>query len=139
MSKKKIQNKVGPAVAGVYDPVTDKYYFAINNLNGDLPQNLHRLLKDKYKNMPTEGIYTEYDKFTLGAGSHAEIYALNQALMKRELMGTPIKSLDELTLTVIKGLKCGWKKIGMPMPRCPHCEFITDGVNYFPEVLKYAK
>jgi hypothetical protein len=25
------------------------------------------------------------------------------------------------------------------MPRCPHCDYITDGVNYFPEVLRYGK
>ncbi|MHC1748101.1 MAG: YwqJ-related putative deaminase [Cellulosilyticaceae bacterium] len=139
MSKKKIQNKLGPAVAGVYDPVADKYYFGINNLDGDLPENLHRLLRVNYENMPTEDTYTEYNKFTLGAGSHAEIYALNEALIERGWMGIPVESLDELILTVIKGPKCGWKKIGIPMPRCPHCEFITDGVNYFPEVLKYEK
>lgn len=25
------------------------------------------------------------------------------------------------------------------MARCPHCEYITDGVNYFPESLWYGK
>lgn len=139
MSKKKIQNKLGPAIAGVYDPVTGKYYFGINNLNGELPENLHNLLKTNYINMPTEGIFAEYNNFTLGAGSHAEIYALNEALIERELMGIPVKNLGKLTLTVLKGPKCGWKKMGMPMPRCPHCEYITGNVNYFPEVLKYAK
>lgn len=139
MTKKKIQKKLGPAVAGVYDPVTGKYYFGINNLDGDLPQNLHKLLEDNYINMPKEGIFAEYNDFTLGAGSHAEIYALNEALIEREVMGIPVKNLDELTLTVLKGPKCGWKKMGLPMPRCPHCEYITGNVNYFPEVLKYEK
>ena len=54
-------------------------------------------------------------------------------------MGIPVKSLDELTLTVIKGPKCEWKNMGIPMPRCPHCEYITGNVKYFPEVLKYEK
>ncbi|MGN2338668.1 hypothetical protein ACTFIN_11185 [Clostridium cagae] len=28
---------------------------------------------------------------------------------------------------------------GLPMSRCPHCEYITDGVNYFPESLWCGK
>lgn len=139
LSKNKIKEKLGPAVAGVYDPATGKYYFGINNLEGDIPQNLHKLLLDKYVSMPENGIYSEYNKYTLGAGSHAEIYALNKALTARGEAGITTNSLNELMLTVIKGPKSGWKNIRIPMPRCPHCEYITDGVYFYPEVLKYGK
>ncbi len=74
-------------------------------------------------------------KKTLGAGSHAEVNALNEALLARQNA-----SLDEFMVHVISARKINkYMPAGVPMPRCPHCEFITDGANYFPEVLKYGK
>lgn len=28
---------------------------------------------------------------------------------------------------------------GMPIPRCPHCAFLTVGTQYFPKGLTYGK
>ncbi len=71
--------------------------------------------------------------WTLGAGSHAEVYALNEALL-----ANPNAKLEDFMVYVVRlGKKL--KPRGLPMPRCPHCEYITDGSSYFPEVLKYGK
>ncbi|NFE80016.1 YwqJ-related putative deaminase [Clostridium sporogenes] len=77
-------------------------------------------------------IISKYIYRTLGAGSHAEVYALNEAL----LANTNAK-LDNFMVYVVRSGK-KLKPKGLPMPRCPHCEFITDGANYLPEVLKYG-
>jgi hypothetical protein len=39
----------------------------------------------------------------------------------------------------IKPLGTNIPTAGFPMPRCPHCEYITNGVKYIPEVLKYGE
>lgn len=82
--------------------------------------------------MPLE-IYNSYAKKTFGAGSHAEVYALNEAML-----GNPNAKLEDFMVYVVRSGK-KLKPRGLPMPRCPHCEYITDGASYFPEVLKYGK
>ena len=61
MSKKEIE----PAVAGVLDTKTVKYYFGINNVKGKEPSELHTLIKERIDNMLLE-IYSSYEKWTLG-------------------------------------------------------------------------
>lgn len=132
------KNEIGPMVAGIYDPNMDRYYFGINDLEGYLPSNLHPLLETRFSNMP-ESILNSYTK-TRGAGSHAEIYALNEALWAREKAGIAT-NLDDLYLNVISARRVS-KSIpvsGMPVPRCPHCEYLTEGIYFYPEVLKYGK
>ncbi|XBX03652.1 YwqJ-related putative deaminase [Enterocloster clostridioformis] len=131
-------NKLGPMLAGVYDQQTGRYYFGINDLKGKTPINLHPLLMERYSNMP-EDILSSYRR-TKGAGSHAEIFALNDALWAREAVGIPA-SLDDLYLNVIstKRISDSIPVAGMPAPRCPHCEYLTIGTKYYPEVLKYGK
>ena len=126
------RKEIGPAVAGVFDSKTYKYYFAINNIEGDVPGKLHPLIKERIDNMPSE-IYNSYEMWTLGAGSHAEVYALNEALL-----ANPNAKLEDFMVYVVRSGK-KLKPRGLPMPRCPHCEYITDGSSYFPEVLKYGK
>ena len=126
------KNEIGPAVAGVLDTKTGKYYFGINNIEGDVPEVLHPLIKERIDNMPLE-TYNSYKKWTLGAGSHAEVYALNEAML-----ANPNAKLEDFMVYVVRSGK-KLKPRGLPMPRCPHCEYITDGASYFPEVLKYGK
>ena len=82
--------------------------------------------------MPLE-TYNSYEKWTLGAGSHAEVYALNEAML-----ANPNAKLEDFMVYVVRSGK-KLKPRGLPMPRCPHCEYITHGASYFPEVLKYEK
>ena len=115
------------------DTKTGKYYFGINNIDGKALNIQHDLISERINNMPAD-IRDGYKK-TLGVGSHAEVNALNEALLARQNA-----SLDEFMVHVISARKINkYMPAGVPMPRCPHCEFITDGANYFPEVLKYEK
>lgn len=123
----------GPAVAGVLDKKTGKYYFGINNIDGEPPKVLHPLIHDRIVNMPVK-LKEGYIK-TSGAGSHAEVNALNEALLQR-----PDAELKELMVYVVSARKINKKMPeGVPMPRCPHCEYITQNTNYIPEALKYGK
>ena len=126
------KKELGPAVAGVLDTKTGKYYFGINNIKGKVPTELHPIIKERIDNMPLE-TYNSYEKWTLGAGSHAEVYALNEAML-----ANPNEKLEDFMVYVVRSGK-KLKPRGLPMPRCPHCEYITDGASYFPEVLKYGK
>ncbi|MEQ7052836.1 YwqJ-related putative deaminase [Paenibacillaceae sp. P-4] len=70
---------------------------------------------------------------SLGSGSHAEVRALNRALLAR-----PDADIEEFMIFVISARKINKKMpIGTPMPRCPHCEYITKGTHFIPEVLKH--
>ncbi len=125
------KNELGPALAGVLDKKTGQYYFDINNPKGDLPSKQHKIINERITNMPAK-IKEEYIK-TAGAGSHAEVKALNRALLKR-----PDARLSDFMIFVISARKINKKMpIGTPMPRCPHCEYITQGTNFIPEVLKH--
>ena len=128
------KKQLGPAVAGVYDTKTGKYYYGTNNPNGKPPVEMHDIIKNRVENMPND-VLNSYIK-TRGAGSHAEVNALNEALLAR-----PDASLDDFMVHVIstKPLGTNIPTAGFPMPRCPHCEYITNGVKYIPEVLKYGE
>ena len=125
------KNEIGPAVAGTFDKTTGKYYFGINNTDGDIPVTLPPIIKGRIYNMP-ESVKDGY-KFTYGAGSHAEVYFLNQALLANPnaLPG------DFITHVVRSGKKL--KPAGMMMPTCPHCNFITEGFEFSSEVRKFEK
>ncbi|MCI3983683.1 T7SS effector LXG polymorphic toxin [Bacillus vallismortis] len=123
----------GPAIAGVLDKKTGKYFFGINESKGYSPEVQHDIIKNRINNMPHD-LKTGYEK-TLGAGSHAEVYALNEALLSRS-----DAKLEEFMVYVISARKINkFMPQGSPMPRCPHCEYITDGAYYIPEVLNYGR
>ncbi|MES5939494.1 MULTISPECIES: YwqJ-related putative deaminase [unclassified Bacillus cereus group] len=125
------KNEMGPAVAGTFDKSTGKYYFGINNTDGDIPVTLHQIIRDRIENMPSS-VRDGY-KFTYGAGSHAEVYSLNQAL----LANPNAQPTDFITHVVRSGKKL--KPAGMMMPTCPHCNFITEGFEFSSEVKKIGK
>ena len=62
---------MGLAVAGTFDKNTGKYYFEINNTDGDIPVTLHPIIRDRIENMPSS-VRDGY-KFTYGAGSRRGI------------------------------------------------------------------
>ena len=72
--------ELGPAIAGVYDKSTGKFYTAINNIDGRIPSELAPIIELRINNMPDE-VLKSYMEYTKGAGSHAEIYAINKALL----------------------------------------------------------
>ncbi|MED4570697.1 YwqJ-related putative deaminase [Brevibacillus agri] len=125
------KKELGPAVAGVLDKKSGKYYFDINDPEGKVPLTQHKVISERIEGMPPE-IEKGYIK-SLGAGSHAEVKALNRALLDR-----PDANLEDFMIYVISARKINKKMpVGTPMPRCPHCEYITQGANFIPEVLKH--
>jgi hypothetical protein len=134
--KKEESRKLGPAVAGVLDTKTGKIYFGTNTFSGEPPKVMHQIIKDKVKNMPE--YVKNYYKATKGAGSHAEVKALNDALIKRE--DSQISDFMVYVVSTGYDAKGSGKLIkGMSMARCPHCEYITNGTNFIPEVKWYNK
>jgi hypothetical protein len=120
--------KIGPAFAGVYDKTTGKYYYALNDFNGIRPS-FHPTIQSKYDLMPQE-VLDSY-QFTKGAGSHAEVIALNEALK-----ANPNASLDNFVVHVIRTGQNKTKPAGMMFIRCPHCAYLTDGFEFISEVPK---
>ncbi|MEH7110366.1 YwqJ-related putative deaminase [Bacillus sp. JJ1764] len=110
------KRELGAAVSGVYNKKTGKIYTAINNMDGGLPPELHPLIESKIKNMPKD-IREGYIK-THGAGSHAEVYAINKALLDganpEDIIGYVVKSGGTV------------KPLGDPFPMCPHCSYILQ-------------
>lgn len=68
-------------------------------------------------------VITSYIK-TKGAGTHAEVHALNDAMLAR-----PGSTESDFLLQVINsgGAK---SSRGSTIPRCPHCAYLTDGVQF---------
>ncbi len=123
--------RLGPALAGVMDRKTGSVYFGRNATGPQLPKVMAPRLQEALSNMPKD-VLDSYIK-THGAGSHAEIYALNDAMLARP-GATP---QDFLLYVVNAGGKAPTR--GMPIPRCPHCAYLTSGTQYFPKGLKYGK
>ncbi|MBC1371373.1 hypothetical protein HB847_03250 [Listeria booriae] len=125
------KNKLGPAFAGVYDKKTGEYYYAINDFMGEIPE-LHPLLDKRLLDMPQDVIdsYT----FTKGAGSHAEVLALNKALQ-----ANPTASIEDFMVNVIRTGQAKTKPLGMMFDRCPHCAYLTEGFKFISEGIKIAK
>ena len=123
--------KLGPALAGAMDMKTGKIYFGTNATGNKIPNVLAPGLRARLEGMPPE-VLQGYIK-THGAGTHAEIYALNDAMLAR-----PGAKPSEFLLYVVNaGGKAPTR--GLPIPRCPHCQYLTDGTNYFPGDLTYGR
>lgn len=48
---------------------------------------------------------------------------------------------EDFLVYALKGTKAATVKSGkrgLPVPRCPHCDYLTQGVKFFPEVLKHS-
>ena len=116
-------NQLGPAIAGVYNKATGKIYTAINSMDGSLPKELHPFIAERIANMPDD-VFLSYNKYTHGAGSHAEVYAVNKALLDGENV-----RIDDLLVYVNKTLGVSKPVTEIPFVTCPHCQYIFEGFN----------
>lgn len=114
----------------MYDKITGKIHYAINDYHGKVPD-FHPLIRSRYDFMPQEVIdsYT----FTKGAGSHTEVIALNKALK-----ANPNANMDNFVVNVIRTGQNKNRPAGMMFPRCLHCAYLTDEFEIIAEV-KNAK
>lgn len=131
----KSKKQLGPAFSTVYDKTTGKYYSAINNFDGNKPGDLHPLLQERYNNA-SQDLIDSYVK-TKGFASHAEVYAVNEALKDN-----PNATMDDLLVNVIHTNKGKSYINKMPYAggemfvRCRHCQYMLDGFNMISEVGK---
>jgi hypothetical protein len=92
------------------------------------PNPLHPILQDGIANVdPAKSHYSK-------KGAHAEVYALNEALLTRDPRGTKLTESDLKDFTIMPVWLSGDSTDGgmsarMPAPRCGNCTQITDGIN----------
>ncbi|WP_082011542.1 MULTISPECIES: YwqJ-related putative deaminase [Lysinibacillus] len=126
------KGKMGPALAGVYDKKTGEYYHAINTIDGTVPE-LVPLLRNRLDNMPKE-VFDSYSQRSKGAGSHAEVLAVNEALKMN-----PSAKIEDLTVNVIRtGINKNMPG-GVMFKCCPHCSYLLDGFEVISEVSKVGR
>lgn len=115
----------GPVLSGVMDKVTGKIYFGQNK---GIPSQLHPTLQTRLGEYPIdwEAIYPKGIP-----GSHSEFRALNDAWLSR-----PDAEIGDF---MIYNVWLRGSRTGLPIPRCPHCESLTNGTQYIPEVLRYRR
>ena len=107
--------QLGSAIAGAYDKSTGKIYTAINNCDGNIPSELSPVIKERVKNMPLE-ILDSYIE-TKGAGSHAEVYAVNKLLLDN-----PDAKISDILIYVNRTLGVSKPVKELPFKTCPHCK-----------------
>ena len=115
-------DQLGPAISGVYNKANGKFYTAINSMHGYLTDELHPLIAERIKNIPDD-IRLSHIR-THGAGSHAEIYAVNKALLDYENA-----NIDDLLAYVNRILGVSKPVTEIPFVTCPHCRYILEGFN----------
>ncbi len=115
-------DQLGPAIAGAYDRTTGKIYTAINDYDGKLPIELAPIIRERIENMPPEVLDSYIN--TKGAGSHAEIYAVNKLLLDN-----PDAELSDIAIYVNRTLGTSKPVIELPFETCPHCQYILEGFN----------
>ena len=122
-SKRAIKDRIGPAHATAFNRRNGKTYTGINNDEGQLPLKTNCYISERMDNLKNnEKHILDGYTYTKGAGSHAEIYAVNAALND-----DPGATKDDITVDVIH---TGSVKLSdSPFVQCPHCESILRGVN----------
>lgn len=100
-----------------------RIYTAINDMDGEIPAELSKTIGKRIENMPDD-VLDLYIEHTKGAGSHAEVYAANKALLD-----DPNATLDYLLVYVNRTLGTSKPVTEIPFKTCPHCEYILDGFH----------
>ena len=116
------KKQLGPAIAGAYDRATGKIYIAINDCNGNLPKEMAPIIEERINNMPQE-VRDSYER-TKGAGSHAEVYAVNELLLDN-----PNARIEDIAVYVNRTLGPSKPVVEVPFETCIHCRYILDGFN----------
>jgi RHS repeat-associated protein len=125
------QKDAGTVTAAVVDRQTGEVFTGHNDRNGDPPENMHPLIAQQVAEAQANPQHPSEP------GSHAEVYALNDALNAREA-GRPDGSppltkadLDQFTQVSEwrKGSGSNRMRPGDDAGRCGNCQTATDGVD----------
>jgi hypothetical protein len=120
---------VGQVGAVIVDNLTGESFAGINNADKSVPTNLHPLLAERYFGMDHTRMHGSEP------ASHAEVWALNDALHAREgNTGRPVTEADLSSFTLdtvwLKGGdEAGRVNAGDQAPRCANCAQLTTGVD----------
>lgn len=114
-------NSLKPAFTVAQDMVTGQVSFGLNNKGGAIPAVMDETLTSRLDKMPEE-VLLGYQK-SAAAGSHSEIYAVNELLLAR-----PGAKLSEIAVSTIETKAAAMR--GTYKPACPHCDYILNGVHY---------
>lgn len=110
--------RLGPSNAIAVDArtgrISDVFY---HNQMGKLPPDMHSVLCGRVPTAPADYVRT------YAAGSHTEIYGVNQLLKARP--GAPLSDVPVYTMDLYFGKN--WASV---KPPCPHCSHIFNGVHY---------
>ncbi|QEL82828.1 toxin (plasmid) [Bacillus sp. JAS24-2] len=133
-SKKQLEKAMkalGPAVAVAYNLKSEKYHVAINQIRGDLPEKMDARIKELVPEQMPEGVRKIYSKMTKGAGSHAEVYASNSALLDSS------NTKPEDLIVYVNRVNSRAKEPAeiRPFITCPDCAYILEGPKILGGVL----
>ncbi|MBW6411871.1 YwqJ-related putative deaminase [Clostridium weizhouense] len=160
------KNKLKPAFSTSYNAKTEKYYNARNLTRDEIKLKdvvYHPYVKKRIDSIP-KNIYDSYEKMTNGAGTHAECLTLNKSMLdqfcieneiqKSELTQEYIDKLykespekfkqnpNDTIIYVVNSHKLNNSDFaipGNPMPRCPHCKYVTLHADVLDDVLEKEK
>jgi RHS repeat-associated protein len=123
----------GAALSVVRDGRTGEIFFGFNDFLRRIPERIHPILKERYDEYLT--FVTQHPENAVPQwgvpGWHAEFFALNEALLRRESLGIAVKSADDLAEF---GMYNAWlwkNRLGEAIPRCGHCRSLTEGVKNY--------
>jgi hypothetical protein len=108
-------NTLGPAISVAIDRSTGKVSKVFLNDADGLTPKLHKTLSDNL----FAALELPYNR-TAGAGSHSEIYAVNELLVN----GAKLENIAVYTEQI------GGKFATTVKPPCPHCSLLLEGVFY---------
>jgi len=122
--KRLLGSELTPAYATVYNPRNGKYYSSVNNPEGKAPnaRDLMPPLGDRIKNMD-EQVVASTREHGGGIGSHAEVYAVNEAL--RDDPG----ALEYLVVDTRRTGIDANHPMGEDFEACDHCRDIIYGTT----------
>ncbi|TCW52921.1 insecticidal toxin complex protein TccC [Bacillus thuringiensis] len=119
----KAMKAFGPAVAVAYNLNSKKYHVAINQSSGKLPEKMDARIEDLVPDQMPEVVRNIYREKTKGAGSHAEVYASNSALLDNS------NTKPEDLIVYVNRVNSRAKEPAeiRPFITCPDCGYVLGG------------
>jgi hypothetical protein len=109
-------------LTGIRDSLTGEMFFAQNT--EQLPKQIHSLLQERLNRYVADVDLVLNPKWGV-PGTHSEFLALNEALLRRQSLGLPIRDLGEFQMYNV----FLWSnRVGTPVARCGNCQVLTYGV-----------
>ncbi|MGY1423601.1 RHS repeat-associated core domain-containing protein [Bacillus cereus] len=127
-SKKKVSNdkyskkELGPAIAVAFNSKSGNYHVAFNHTEGQLPKSMDKRIEGRVPNQMPASVRNLYESMTKGAGSHAEVYASNNALLDHS------NSKPEDLIVYVNRVNSPTKAAEIkPFITCSDCGYILGG------------